>query len=100
MPWTHRIIADRELIIVTGTGLLTDDDVVGGVRALVGDPDFRPTFRVFTDFGGLTDVRVTSDTVRRVAERRQLAPTVQIFRTREDAVRWLDGSLPPEKRME
>jgi hypothetical protein len=64
MPLTYRIDAGRNLVLTTGTGVLTDEDVLAHKRALIEDPAFVTGMRELSDVRAVEELRVTPDGVR------------------------------------
>jgi hypothetical protein len=118
MPATYSIDVERKLVISRAWGAITDDDVREHARILRGDPLFDPTYRQLVDMTGITKDLVDTNTkqesshgqlfaagVRRAwvasadytfgmarmysvtAER--LGQTIGVFRTRNEAEKWL-----------
>ena len=67
MPWTYSIDPDREVIIATGTGVLTDEELMTGLAIATRDPRFRSDMRYFIDYHAVTEVRVPAETMMEVA---------------------------------
>ncbi len=69
MPVDHQI--NRELGVVSSRawGVLTDDDLLEQQRRLGQDPEFEPRLNQLFDFREVTDVKVTSNGIRVLAER-------------------------------
>ncbi|MDD9933952.1 MAG: hypothetical protein OXT09_10125 [Myxococcales bacterium] len=118
MPWTYRIDPSRRVIVRTFSGALTDQDLEEHRRALRADPEFASDYDQFSDYLGVTEMRVTADMIRTLAGTRIFDPGircaivaaddlaygfarmyqlghedagehVRIFRNREDALEWL-----------
>lgn len=66
MPISYRIDPQRNLIFTTATGILTDDDILELKRQLTADPEFKPGMRELSDVRAVTDLRVTTQGVRRM----------------------------------
>ena len=64
MPLTYTIEPSRNLIVATGTGVLTDDDVMEHRRVLVADPRFSFEMRELSDIRQVTDFRLTPAGIR------------------------------------
>lgn len=118
MPCGYTIDLARSLVLSRGWGVLTDRELLAHVRTLTADPRFARDFRQLADFRDVTDVQITSSTIREMAKlnpfgagaRRALVVTsdvvfgmarmyqilrdespdeLQIFRKVDDAFRWL-----------
>jgi hypothetical protein len=64
MPMTYTIEASQNLVRTTGTGVLTDDDVMKHRQALAGDAAFSTKMREISDIRSVTDFQVTPSGVR------------------------------------
>lgn len=60
MPGAYAIDVSRGLVLTRGWGTLTDDDLLGHVRAVAADPRFRPHFAQLADLLGVTSVAPTA----------------------------------------
>jgi len=68
MPFTYAIDNERRLVVSTGSGLLTAADIVAHIEGLRGDPNFDAGFRQLMDFTQVTEARLPSDEIRRLAQ--------------------------------
>ena len=66
MPISYRIDPARNLIFTTASGILTDDDILELKRRLTADPEFNADMRELSDVRAVTDLRVTTQGVRRM----------------------------------
>ena len=66
MPVTLTIDAKRRLIITTGEGVVTDEDLLRAREQLLADPAFDPHFDRIWDFYAVTEARVGEDIVARL----------------------------------
>ena len=118
MPCSYSIDLARSLVLSRGWGVLTDGELLAHVRALTIDPRFVPNFHQLADLRDVADVEVTPSTVKEMARlnpygngsRRAVVVTsdllfgmarmyqilrdepddeLEIFRTVDDALRWL-----------
>jgi hypothetical protein len=69
MPATYKIDKERRLVLSSGTGLLTKEDILGHMDRLSKDPDFAPDFSQIVDFREITGVEFGPEEVRQFAER-------------------------------
>jgi hypothetical protein len=60
----------RGLVLARGWDTLTDQDVLGSLRAVATDPRFRPDMRHLIDFRDITKLDITSVGVRTAADNR------------------------------
>jgi hypothetical protein len=68
MPATHRIDKERRLVITTGSGVLTLEEVTENTRRLRSDPEFDPTFNQLADYSATTKVLLTGRDIETVAK--------------------------------
>ena len=61
---SYVIDTSKNLISTTGTGVLTDDDVMLHRKSLTADPKFNPKMRELSDIRGVSEFKVTSAGVR------------------------------------
>ena len=59
MPISYRIDLERNLVLTTASGTLTDDDIVQLKTRLVRDPDFKPGMKELSDIRGIDQLDVT-----------------------------------------
>lgn len=59
MPVTLTIDPERRLTITTGTGIVTDAELIQARRELLNNPEFNPCFDRIWDFYGVTEARVS-----------------------------------------
>lgn len=64
MPMTYTIEPEKNLVVTTGAGVLTDDDVMAHRRALSADPRFSPQMRELSDIRQVADFQVTPAGIR------------------------------------
>ena len=118
MPCGYTIDLARSLVLSRGWGIVTDRELLAHVRALTIDPRFVRNLHQLADLRDVTDVEVTAATIRKMASlnpygdgsRRAVVVTsdllfgmarmyqilrdeptdeLEIFRTLDDALRWL-----------
>jgi hypothetical protein len=68
MPATYVIDVRHKLVISKGTGVVTAADLEEHQKRLRSDPQFQPDFWQLADFSATTDVQVTVDDIRRLAQ--------------------------------
>ena len=68
MPYSYFIDLDRNVVFSRIWGTLTDDDVAAHAMSLNADPRFDPELNQVIDMRDLSDLQVTSQGVRRLAE--------------------------------
>ena len=118
MPCGYIIDLARSLVLSRGWGIVTDRELLAHVRALTIDPRFVRNLHQLADLRDVVDVEVTAATIREMASlnpygdgsRRAVVVTsdvlfgmarmyqilrdeptdeLEIFRTLDDALRWL-----------
>ncbi len=118
MPVHYVIDVDRHLVRTSITGVLTVDDLLTHIAELRADPSFNPQFWEIVDVSQVDDVPLGYEDLKRlvpmdpfstssrrafviptksvafgVARMYQLLqnedPRIRIFKTEEDAARWL-----------
>jgi hypothetical protein len=73
MPASYRIDIDRRIILSTGTGKLTDDDLREHQRAVLADPDFDPTLNQLWDLQQVETLDISNAALRDLASSRSYA---------------------------
>lgn len=119
MPMIYQIDKARKLVMTSGSGILTRQDVDSHFQKLLGDLDFQPAFSELGDYTSLLGVDLTADDVREFARTdifssqsrravvvgddtaavlaemfallRQVAgePGIRVFRKLEDGIDWI-----------
>ena len=74
MPAFYKIDKERKLVLSSGSGVLTREDVLGHQDRLSQDPDFDPSFSQLSDFTHITKVDLTPEDVRLAAKRNIFSP--------------------------
>jgi hypothetical protein len=75
MPAAYVIDASRALVITTGTGVVTFQEIVTHQDRLLSDPRFSPDFDQLIDCRQATNIRVTSAEASRIASRKVFSRT-------------------------
>ena len=68
MPLSYVIDKKNRLVLVTATGVLTVDEILEFRRQFTSDPDFDPNFSQLGDMSGVTQVVLTADEIKMLAE--------------------------------
>jgi hypothetical protein len=68
MPISYRIDPERNLVLTTASGILTDDDVLQHKAHLVQDPAFQPGMKELSDIRGIDRLEVTPAGVRAMVQ--------------------------------
>ncbi len=119
----YKIDKKRRLVLSSGSGVLTIEDILGHQERLLKDRDFDPDFAQLSDFTQFTKIDLTSTDVRNAARKSIFSPLsrrafvvkndlqyglarmfelhrdsageagIRIFRNLEDALDWV---LPKE----
>ena len=124
MALTHSIDIKRQVVFVTATGVLTDDDLQFGVAAMRWDPHFDQDMRGLLDLTQVTRLSVTATTLASLTTPRTFSAKsrrafliasglagatmefyrmnvvtgrVEVFDDRAKALKWLNDGVPPEK---
>jgi hypothetical protein len=118
VPAFYFIDKEHRVVMSSGSGVLTREDMVGHQNRLLKDPDFDPSFSQILDFTNFTRVDVKPEDVLFLAERKIFSPDshraviagndlvyglarmfeiiregrgdtgVRVFRDREEALAW------------
>lgn len=125
MPFVHHHVPKCEAVVFVGAGLLTDDELLTGANRALGDPNYRADCRIFFDFGGVDEFRVSTQVLENPAVAGIFrAPTgrraflmfsplgsttlrnailiaghqnLKVFSDRRAAYEWLNEGLSPDK---
>jgi len=118
MPAEYRIDRSKRLVMSRAWGVLTDQDLVDNRTALFADPGFEPALDQVYDLSEVTEMKVSSTVLLHLAMSSRFSPTarravvvtsdvaygmarmyamltghedtVQVFRDRPSADRWLE----------
>jgi len=77
MPTSYKIDQARRLVLSEGSGLLTMPDLLAHQDKLAGDPDFSADYSQLYDLTQVTDVEVTPNDLRRLAQRSVFLPNAR-----------------------
>lgn len=75
MPWRYIIDAERKLVISTGWGRMTFEELQAHQNQLASDPHFNPEFRQLVDATAVTDLNISIGEAKTLAGRKLFAPT-------------------------
>jgi hypothetical protein len=75
MPAFYNIDKDRKLVMSSGAGKLTADDLMGHQDRLLKDPDFDPTYSQVIDLTHITEHHIEPEDVRDLAKRNVFSST-------------------------
>ena len=118
MPISYHIDPRQQLVVSHLSGVVTNDEVQVHNSTLPTDPRFDPSYRQLIDLTGITEIRVTTETVTTAAQNQYFTPgtrrafvatseaafgmarmfalraeaggqTIEVFRDREKAEKWL-----------
>ena len=70
----YKIDKERRLVLSSGAGVLTKEDILGHMDRLSKDPDFDPDFSQVSDFTQLTGLNIEPEDVRQLAQRNIFSP--------------------------
>ena len=73
----YKIDKERRLVLSSGAGALTKEDVLGHMQRLSNDPEFDPDFSQLVDFREITAVEFGPEDVRQFAERNIYSPSAR-----------------------
>ena len=74
MPAFYKIDKERRLVISTGAGILTMAETLAHQSKLAIDPDFDPGFSQLMDFTQVTQIELSANDIRRLAQRSVFSP--------------------------
>lgn len=74
MSASYKIDKERKLVLSSGTGVLTKEDILGHMDRLSKDPDFDPNFSQVSDFTQITVLEIGPEDVRQLAQRNVFSP--------------------------
>ena len=86
MPLTYSIDRRHRLVLTTASGVFTAADALNHQRHLRADPDFDETFDQLADFTSVTEVRLTGEEIRLLAERSVFSKTSRRAVVAKDAL--------------
>jgi hypothetical protein len=75
MSASYKIDKERRLVMTSGVGVLTKEDVQAHMDRLSSDPDFDPDFSQLADFREITVVEFGPEDVRQFAQREIYSPS-------------------------
>ena len=127
MPWSYTIDPDQNVVFTTGSGVLTEEELLAGVTSLYADPRFHPDLRGLCDYRGVGELKLSSEMMERLAAKRKYSEKtrtaflvtgplgfglgrvyqssvdngqVKITFDRAEAVAWLNEGFPTEKHIQ
>lgn len=68
VPASYRIDKERRFVMSHAWGVFTFADAVAHKDKLLSDPDFDPTYSQITDYTHVSEIKLSSEEVRRFAE--------------------------------
>lgn len=75
MPLTYRIFPEKKLVVVTGEGRVTLDDLLKNLEDLASDPDYEPPMKKLVDHRASDVIALPVEESKVFAERkRELLP--------------------------
>jgi hypothetical protein len=78
MPMHSVIYKEHRLVVTTGEGRVSLDDVLAHQDRLQRDPDFNPEFDQLVDTTGITDVSLSVHEIKRVVNHKLFSPNSRI----------------------
>jgi hypothetical protein len=74
MPAFYKIDKERRLVLSSASGILTSSDALSHQQRLASDPDFDPSFSQIADFTQVSQIRLSPDDIRQLAQRSIFSP--------------------------
>jgi hypothetical protein len=74
MPALYKIDKERRLVMTTGAGILTMAESLAHQNKLANDSDFDPSFSQLMDFTQVTQIELSTNDIRRLAQRSIFSP--------------------------
>jgi hypothetical protein len=74
MSASYHIDKERRLVMSSGAGVLTREDILGHMDRLLNDLDFDPDFSQLTDFTHVSALEIEPEDVRQLAQRNVFSP--------------------------
>lgn len=68
MAYDYRIIADENLLLITGSGEVSSKDIYRVVTAFQKDPAWNPAMSMLVDWRSVTDLHIEDQDVAQLAE--------------------------------
>lgn len=68
MAYDYRIIADENLLLITGSGEVSSKDIHRVVTAFQKDPAWNPTMSMLVDWRDVTDLQIDEKDLAQLAE--------------------------------
>lgn len=124
VSWKYTIDKALGAVFTEAAGILTEVELVAGVRALYEDPQFHPDFRGLFDYTRVTTNEISSERMASMAAMRKYSANartaflvtgqlsyglgrvyqswidegqVMVTYNRAEALAWLNEGVPPEK---
>jgi len=69
MPVFYKIDKERKIVMSSGSGVLTIEDIIGHQERLLNDPEFDPSYSQLSDFTHVTKVQLSSEDERLAAKK-------------------------------
>ncbi len=77
MPSTFSIDTEQRVILAEASGLLTIDDLISAQRRMQEDPDYDNAFRFLLDLRDVTEVQISSEELRLLADKSSFDSTAK-----------------------
>lgn len=71
MPISYRIDPERNLVLVEGSGVITDDDLIEFLSKRMNDPLFRPDMKELADLRDVQRDELTTDSFQQFFDRQK-----------------------------
>jgi hypothetical protein len=84
IPAFYKIDKERGIVMSSGSGVLTRQDLLGHQERLLNDPDFDPDFAQLLDFTHVTKVDIAPEDVRLAARKSVFSLTRRALLVKHD----------------
>jgi hypothetical protein len=74
VPAFYKIDKERRVVLSSGAGVLTREDILGHMDRLIHDSDFDPTYSQIVDFTQFSGIDIEPEDVRQFAQRDIFSP--------------------------
>lgn len=67
MAYEYRILPDKDLLLITGSGTVTSAEIHRVVTAFQRDPEWKPSMKMLVDWRRVEDLEIDHDDVEKLA---------------------------------
>ncbi len=68
MAYDYRIIADENLVLISGSGVVSSEDIHRVVTSFQKDPAWNSTMNMLVDWRGVTELHIDEEQVAQLAD--------------------------------